>query len=522
MYYEDNFADAITYAGTENTKWDIYTSNVSDTPDYLQEDGTVGQNSPYGYDESYNSDVAYSNTAAHHIYASAGSDGGYDITYAQFTFTGTGFDLISVTEQQAAMVRAEIYQGRNTNGEVYKSQQVANVGATNELYQVPVLSCEDMPYGTYTVRVQVYKEYTNEQIPALNRGGHFVFDAVRIYDPIDVSGTALTGDSATAQSAYTADSEAYEQHLEVRDAIVSSKDYDTTTEGIKGDGVLYIDATPGHATTGSDAAKVTDYIAVGPNNEAYLKPGNDDTINMIGFILNTDQIPKTLQIGAKSVLGGEVVLDVSLENPYTGNAVYMSEEFRHASAQNYSTFIAYADDEGDTGTEVTDLTPYFAKTENGYQAYVYITNYGADTSQILSITDIKATFDTASGMRFSYSEDVVNALNERLASEEAPVQPGSEAQLISAAFTEDSIRYTKQAELKVETTADVEDIVVLKESGSEQSATTKVQTNEEGNKVWTLKFKPGKAGTYSYTVYGLDKEGNQTGSSTVSIVTTKR
>lgn len=519
MYYEDNFASAITYAGTGKTDWDIYTSNTSDAPDNLQEDGTVGQNSPYGYDESYNSDVAYSNATAHHIFASEDSDGGYDITYAQFTFTGTGFDLISVTEQQAAMVRAEIYQGRNTNGEVYKSQQVANVGATSVLYQVPVLSCEDMPYGTYTVRVQVYKEYTNAQIPALNRGGHFVFDAVRIYDPIDVSGTALTGDSATAQSAYTADSEAYEQHLEVRDAIVSSTDYDTTTEGTEGDGVLYIDATPGQATTGSDAALVTDYIAVGPNNEAYLKPDNN---NMIGFILNTDQIPKTLQIGAKSVLGGEVVLDVSLENPDTGNVAYMSEEFSHASAQNYSTFIAYENDEDETRTEVTDLSPYFEKTEDGYQAYVYITNYGDYTSQILSITDIKATFDTASNMTFSYSEDVVNTLNERLASEEAPVQPGSEAQLISAAFTSDSIRYTKQAELKVETTADVEDIVVLTASGSKQSATEKVETNEDGNKVWTLKFKPGKAGTYTYTVYGLDKEGNQTVSSTVSIVTTKR
>ncbi len=520
VYYEDNFAGAITYAGTENTKWDIYTSNISDTPDYVQEDGTVGQNSPYGYDESYNSDVAYSNAAAHHIYASEDSDGGYDITYAQFTFTGTGFDLISVTEQQAAMVRAEIYQGRNTNGEVYKSQQVANVGATNELYQVPVLSCEDMPYGTYTVRVQVYKEYTNEQIPALNRGGHFVFDAVRIYDPIDVSGTALTGDSKTAQDAYLADSEAYEQHLELRDAIVSSADYDSTTEGTEGDGVLYIDATPGHATTGSDAAQVADYIAVGPNNETYLQSGEESAV--IGFILNTDQIPKTLQIGAKSVLGGEVMLDVSLENPDTGDAAYMSETFSHAAAQNYSTFAAYADDEDNTGTEVTDLTPYFAETENGYQTYVYIANYGDDASQILSITDIKTTFDTASGMSFSYSTDVVNTLNERMATEEAPAQPGTEAQLISAAFAEESIRYTKQAELKVVTTGNVEEIVVLKESGSEQSAATQVETNEEGNKVWTLKFKPGKAGTYNYTVYGLDKEGNQTGSAEVSIETTRR
>lgn len=518
MYYEDDFANAITYTGTENTKWEIYSSNISDNPDNLQDDGTVGQNSPYGYDTSYNSDVAYSNASAHHIHASQSGDGGYDITYAQFTFTGTGFDLISITEQEAAMIRAEIYQGKTAEGEVYKSQQVANVGATNKLYQVPVLSCEDMPYGTYTVRVQVYKEYTNSLFPALNRGGHFVFDAVRIYDPIDVSGTALTGDAETAQEAYTADSEAYEQHLEIRDAIVSREDYDSTTEGTEIDGVLYIDATPGHATTGSDVAQVADYEAAGPNNEAYLKPGN-----MIGFILNVDQIPKTLQIGAKSVLGGKVVLDVSLENPDTEAAVFMSEIFSHATAQNYSTFVRYENDEDETGTEVSDLTPYFVETETGYQAYVYIANYGDAENQILSITDVKTTFAQPFDMSFGYSADVVNALIERLSSkEEAPAQPESEAQLISAGFTADSIRYTKQAELKVETTADVEDIVVLKENGSEQSATVKVETNDNGNKIWTLKFKPGKAGTYTYTVYGIDKNGAQTESAEVSIETTRR
>lgn len=522
MYYEDNFSNVITYAGTENTKWDIYNSNTSDSPDYQQDDGTVGQNSPYGYDSSYESDVAYSNASAHHIYASANSDGGYDITYAQFTFTGTGFDLISVTEQQAAMVRAEIYQGSTAEGDVYKSQQVSNVGGTNALYQIPVLSCEDMPYGTYTVRVQVYKEYTNTQIPALNRGGQFIFDAIRIYDPIDVSGSDLTGDAAIAQAAYTADTEAYEQHLELRDAIVNSADYDSTTEDTETDGVLYIDATPGHATTSSSAATVVDYTAAGPNNETYLMSQDLEDSAVIGFILNVESIPETLQIGAKSVLGGDVVLDVSLENPESSDTAYMSETFSQATAQNYSTFVAYASDADETGTEVTDLTPYFAETENGYQAYVYVANCGDNTKQILSITDIKATFSTASAMSFTYSTDVVNTLNGRLASEETPAQPGSEAQLISADFTEDSIRYTKQAELLVETTADVEEIVVLKENGNEQSATTKVTTDDEGNKVWTLKFKPGKAGTYTYTVYGLDKDGAQTESASVSIETTRR
>ena len=124
-------------------------------------------------------------------------------------------------------------------------------------------------------------------------------------------------------------------------------------------------------------------------------------------------------------------------------------------------------------------------------------------------------------MSFGYSADLVALFNEKLQAD-APEQPAGEAQLISAAFTSDSIRYTKQAELKVETTADVEDIVVLKENGKEQSATVKSEINDAGNKVWTLKFKPGKAGVYNYTVYGLDAEGGQTGSAAVSIETTRR
>ncbi len=515
MYYEDDFANAITYIGTESANWGIYKSSNSSN-DNLQNDGTVGQNSPYGYDASYNDDGKYSNGTANHIYVSSTSDGGYDITYAQFTFTGTGFDLISSTDDEAAMIRTEIYQGEAAEGTVFKSQQVANKGAS-ELYQIPVLSCEDMPYGTYTVKVQVYKEYTNEAFPALNRGGHFIFDAVRIYDPIDVTGSTLTGDAATAQGAYMADTEAYEQHLELREAIVSREDYDSTTEGTEGDGAVYIDASPDLPTTAMEEAQVADYEMAGPNNETYLKNKSCS----IGFILNVDQIPKTLQIGAKSVLGGEVLLDVSLENPESGEAAYLSKAFSQASAQNYRTFVAYENDEDETGTVVTDLAPYFAETDNGYQAYVYIANYGGDADQILSITDIKTTFASPASMSFGYSTDLVALFNEKLQAD-APEQPAGEAQLISAAFTSDSIRYTKQAELKVETTADVEDIVVLKENGKEQSATVKSEINDAGNKVWTLKFKPGKAGVYNYTVYGLDAEGGQTGSAAVSIETTRR
>ena len=511
VYYETDFADGVfTYAETDNSNWVTMPENGTSDKE-VQNDGTIGHNAPYGYDDSYTDDTGFSNGTSEYINA---VDGGLNKTYTEFTFTGTGFDLISRTGVNAGMIQAQIYQGPEVTDTVYKKATVANVGAS-ELYQIPVLSCEGMEYGTYTVRIQVFEAYEDAIIPALSRGGEFYFDAVRIYDPINVEGAELTGDSQIAQTAYEADTEAYVQHMEIRDAIISSSQFDSTDADAEGEGVVYIDATQTSAIESSDSATVIDYDMAGPNNELYLKYSSTS----VGFILYTDHIPESLQIGAKSALGGYVSLDASIQNPTDEEVLaFNSAEFNHATAQNYSTFV------DDNDEIVTDYSKYFNETQDGrYYTYVFISNLADDEDQILSITDIKATFAEPSSMSFGYSTALLAAFNNRLQSEtpDIPSEPTG-PQLISADFTTDTIRYVKKAELQVITSADVEKVVVLDEDGDDMKPTLDPQMDENGNKTWALNFKVGKPGTHSFTVYGVDKDGNQTSTATVSIEATRK
>lgn len=94
--------------------------------------------------------------------------------------------------------------------------------------------------------------------------------------------------------------------------------------------------------------------------------------------------------------------------------------------------------------------------------------------------------------------------------------------LLSAAFTKASVRYTKQAVLNVETSASVKEIVLVNEKGSVMTAATTVETVENGNSIWTLKFKPGNVGVRTFTVYGVAEDGSETERATVSIEATRR
>lgn len=541
VYYENDFADFITYTNGGST-W--ASTAKTGGKDNLQNDGTVGTNEAYGYDTSYADDTKYSNGTAMAISTSTDSKvDGYNKTYATFTFTGTGFDLISTTSQNSGMIRAEIYAGDAIEeGERFiKYAQVANVGAST-LYQIPVISYEGLAHGTYTVKLHVYNSYENLTTPELSRGGMFHFDALRVYDPINVEGEFTEGsDAAIAKEAYVVDEEAYNKHFEVREAIISAADFDATAEGAYGDGVVYIDASAigsvepnkNPNTEFNSNATVQDYEADGPNNETYLI--NDSAV--IGFILEVDKIPESLQIGAKSVLGNNVMMDMYIVNPatideendYYGDTAYLltteDSVFNHASAQNYSMFV------NDDDEMVTDFTPYFAKQEDEtYQTYVYISKFAPvdengdvieSDNSILSITDFKATFAEESGMRATYNSGLVNAYNLRNSAEKDEVVT-SDVELYSAAFTKASVRYTKQAVLEVETSANVKEIVLVNEKGKAMKADTSVEISENGTSIWTLKFKPGNVGVRTFTVYGRAEDGSETERATVSIEATRR
>ena len=347
---------------------------------------------PYGHDAAYENSGTYSNGSAHTTTIQQG------VQTAVFTFTGTGFDIYSQTGEKNGLMSIKVV---NDADETVKHVSVQNTGKVT-LYQIPVYTIKDLEYDTYTVTITAFAAYENTNYPSLDRGGYHIIDAVQIYNPIGSSGTQ-----------YETDQEANAVRLNIRDAIVSAQEYDVTKEG---DGILYMNA---NVTDGG----VVDYTLVGPNNEAYFQ----STSSMIGFILETSAPVETLQIGAKSADGQAVTLKAMVNGKET------SESISTSTAMNYALNLE---------------TP--TSSDGKYQYTVYISKSAGDG--ILSITDVKATFETSATAVFKY--------NEALAANVSLVDPdANDAQIVenSVIITTSRVRYGKDMKIEVTTNQEVTD-----------------------------------------------------------------
>ncbi|MBE6984291.1 MAG: fibro-slime domain-containing protein [Ruminococcaceae bacterium] len=336
----------------------------------------------YGYDTSFENDSMLSNGSSLFIegagipkYASDKTpiyEPGQKQTAISFTFTGTGFDIISRTGANQGLIRVSIY---DENGTHVKTAQVLNRSETGlELYQIPVLSIQDLKHGTYTAKIFVAAayDYDDDNDPTngdnfnglLDRGGEFCFDAIRIYDPIDI--TATTTDAATAYEVYQGDGEANAQHKEVRNMLITAGNFNADSTSMEG--VVYLDAK-----SDNNKSPLLNYTEVGPNNEVYLSADK-----AVAFKLEvTGTIPASIDIGAKSANGAPaaMVMAVSTSTPTpnpTGDTITVSS----STSQYYPL----------------NILPSKWETENG-KNFVYVTIYNNGAGGILSITDIKYAYD---------------------------------------------------------------------------------------------------------------------------------
>ncbi len=81
--------------------------------------------------------------------------------YGIFTFTGTGFDIISRTGPNTGVLVAAVYRGELTEAEAKKATPIQNILvdtylAGKDLYQIPVIKYEAPSHGTYTVYFRAY------------------------------------------------------------------------------------------------------------------------------------------------------------------------------------------------------------------------------------------------------------------------------------------------------------------------------------------------------------------------------
>ena len=421
VYYEDSLATFTDGSGAASgADWKLVDNKGAETTEgtaptqALEELGK--HSNVYGHDGAYNSSSMLSMGTAHKVTVTAamleayngGNKDNFAWPTAQFTFKGTGFDIISLTDNTSGAIMVTVegvtdttykknFLVNNYYGYAYDKDKnewvtVAS-GDSNAIYQIPVMKVNGIPYGEYKVTIGVL--YNSLFDKTGNSAYSFWLDAVRIYDPMG----EYTG--------YTQDNEGYPQYIKLHDEVVSN---DVTVTN-----ALFID--------GEKNATIQQYTNLGPNNEVYLMKGQAITFKLTG---DTGKIA-SVQIGAKAPKG-TVELKV--------NDSVVVEKLSTATEMYY-----------DITTQATG--------DNNYQ--VTITN---TTGNILSLTNLKITYSEKGSVSLGTlnTQEQESAVSLVRALFTAPV-----ATFSPETFEADwgrAVRAGKRATLTVKTSADVESITV--------------------------------------------------------------
>lgn len=429
VYYEDSLAAFTNGSGAASgADWKLVDNNGNEgatedttTTQALQQ---LGDKAIYGNDDAYNSSSMLSMGTAHKVTVTA--DMANTDTWkaqpnsawptAQFTFKGTGFDIISLTNNKSGTIFVDVtntatgkqynYVVNNYYGYTYQNGEwVVNKDTSDTLYQIPVMKVDGLGYGEYNVVIKVaYNKFFDT---AEAKEYSFWLDAVRIYDPM--------GEYAD----YTKDNEGYPQYIKLRDTLV-----DGTAKPDGTDKTVFIDG-------GSTADIKTTYANYGPNNEVYLMKGQ-----AITFKIPANDKIASIQIGAKAPKG-------------TANLNVNEKEIVSGGLS--------------TATEM-----YYQIATVGGQ--FTITNTG---DGILSLTNLKITYSAKSSVSLGTlnTQEQENAVSLVRALFTAPV-----ATFSPETFQADwgrAVRAGKKATLTVKTSADVESITV--DGQSITSYTTRTQ-----------------------------------------------
>lgn len=418
VYYEDSLAAFTDGSGAaKDAKWSIVGTATDEQKSATQALEQLGSSGVYGYDKAYKDSSMLSMGTAHKVTVTAamleayngGNTGNFAWPTAQFTFKGTGFDIISLTDNTSGAIMVTVEGVTDTT---YKKNFLVNnyygykydersgewgtvaSGDSNAIYQIPVMKVNGIPYGEYKVTIGVL--YNSLFDKTGNSAYSFWLDAVRIYDPM--------GEYA----GYTQDNEGYPQYIKLHDEVVKKT---ATPNG----NALFID--------GAEKATIEQYTNLGPNNEVYLMKGQAITFKLTG---DTGKIA-SVQIGAKAPKG-TVELKV--------NDSVVVEKLSTATEMYY-----------DITTQATG--------DNNYQ--VTITN---TTGNILSLTNLKITYSAKGSVSLGTlnTQEQESAVSLVRALFTAPV-----ATFSPETFEADwgrAVRAGKRATLTVKTSADVESITV--------------------------------------------------------------
>ena len=164
---------------------EVYGNEVSD--DYFVSDKASNDaNDIYGgYEDDYKNNFQFDGNDAlyanrYQDYVANGNVDGTDSQYtATFSFTGTGFDIISVTGLKNGYMTIKTWDSAG-NLVSNASGSISTFALTENIYQATVFTCTDLAYDTYTVEVIALRTY----LPRIGMTDTQVYvDSVRTYNP---------------------------------------------------------------------------------------------------------------------------------------------------------------------------------------------------------------------------------------------------------------------------------------------------------------------------------------------------
>lgn len=459
VYYEDSFAKFTGGTGNASAAtWETDTDGTGPKATTTQALSALGSKDVYGHDTAYADSTKLSMGSARKVTVSAGmvKDWTENSAWptATFTFKGTGFDVISLTDNNSGEIFVDVYAGKEATGTPVKQLTVNNyygykqdengkwvvdTESSNALYQIPVMKVSGLDYGEYTAVIRV--AYSKFFDTAKKNQYSFWLDAIRVYDP-------MGKDNAT----YTQDDEGYPQYIKLRDQLAKENGSVTTNTNL-----LFID--------GAEKAEIATYANYGPNNEVYLANGQ-----AITFTVPKNVKIASIQIGAKAPDGSAAKMNVNGADTDISSATEMYYEI--------------------------------SKVGNSFT----ITNTGTG---ILSLTNLKITFtdkpDSTIALTAPTAEEQTAAVLSVRALFATPEQT-FEPEYFTAKWSR-NVRKGGTATLTVKASADVESITV---NGEEITAyTTKTARSFWGPKetYHVFTYRVTNAATADYSVCAVNADG---------------
>lgn len=502
VYYEDSFATFTNANGTKNVAqvdnadkgiWTKVTDGTTQTSVNQALEalgGTTNTKNVYGYDSAYADSSKFSMGSATKVTVNANTANNGQWPTATFTFKGTGFDVISLTNSDAGTVMYTVTNAvtnekvmsriiDNYYGYTYENNQwVVKKNDSTAPYQVPVIKISGLDYGTYTVTISViYGELFDN-----TRDNQYSFwlDAVRVYNPA----------GNTLDSEYTKDGENNPNYVEVKKVILDSKALET--DGATGaTGAVFIDGK-------SENVSATEYANQGPNHEAYLAKNQ-----AIAFQMLANETPTSVQIGAKLASGDSANLQISGAN--CNKATSGKLQLRTATDMYYELAGLGWTEQAD-GTYLSNVIT-LTNTGAGIVSLTNIKFIGAVYQNVKP--EVKASADETTVVTFAASEAMVD---EAVAVVDGVINPVIEP------FNPDrfdvswsrNVRKGDTAKLTVKTSEDVEAITV-----NGETIDSYVERNERTGWGWWAKTVTYREFTYTtkanvtedFTVCAVNAEG---------------